>query len=256
MKVLVSGASDIGQKRSQNEDAYSIVNLGSFSTHDILQPQVVENGISLLVVDGMGGSFGGALAAGTIVTEVRAYLRDNQKQTPEELLPAALQSANLACRKIMKEQPKYRRMGAVATIAHILDSQLYICHIGDTRLYLLREGKFSCVTEDQTMVHELLKSGAINEEEAANHKQKNVVSQAIGPLEEPKPYNYQKSLQQGDRILICSDGLHGLLSEEEMCELANANSSLKEIVLDLIAAANARGGDDNITAIVMEVVET
>lgn len=256
MKILIAGDTNIGLKRHKNEDSFSIIHLGDHSKGNIETSIDVKKGMFFLVVDGMGGSAGGDLAAKTVIHRTEAFLKDHPDTPPEEVLQGALESANSSCRKIIENNPDLNGMGAVATLCYLQEKTLYIIHIGDTRLYLLRDGILKCITEDQTLVNELFKSGAINQKEAQNHKQRNLVSQAIGPIESLKPFSYQIQLEQGDRILVCSDGLHGFVPEEEITDILDKNSPLFDITQNLIQKANDKGGYDNITTIVLEIVET
>ncbi|MCB1178741.1 MAG: serine/threonine-protein phosphatase, partial [Leptospiraceae bacterium] len=146
-------------------------------------------------------------------------------------------------------------MGSVATYAYFKQNKIFVSQVGDTRLYLYRNKTLEQITEDQNFVTELVKLGIITKEQAEFHPQRNAVTQAIGAVDEVVPVFHELEVKSGDRLLICSDGLTGMLSDIEIQLILDGSNELNEIVSILIDTANANGGHDNITVILAEFLE-
>lgn len=256
MKLLAAGVTNIGLKRSQNQDAFLIYDrTGKQSFETIPTASKVNLGIFFAVIDGMGGSAGGQVAARTIRHQALVFVENHPELEPLPLLQGVLQAAHEGCQTIIENNSELNQMGAVASFAVFFQNELFLLHIGDTRLYLLREGQFRCLTEDQTLVQDMYKKGEIAREQMQTHRLRNFVSQAIGPNKELQPFSKRIRLNQGDRILACSDGLHGYCLETEIQKILDSNHSLTQINKELIWLANSKGGYDNSTIITFEIVD-
>ncbi len=132
-----------------------------------------------------------------------------------------------------------------------IDDKLVICHVGDSRAYRLRHGEFALLTNDHSWVHEQVTAGFLTEEAARNHPLKNVVTQALGGTSEPRVDVLETELQDGDLFLLCSDGLNSMLTDDEIAGLLEPNGPLQESCERLINAANQRGGNDNISVVLL-----
>ena len=150
---------------------------------------------------------------------------------------------------------KNKGMATTVVIAYVADNQLYIANVGDSRAYVLRDGELNQITEDHTYVNTLLKAGIISEEEAANHENKNMITRAVGADYTIEPDFFQVSIEAGDMILICTDGLYGEVEKSELISRLTEEESMTHICNELVEAANRNGGSDNITMVVLKVTE-
>jgi len=242
--VKFNAKTDIGNIRKVNQDSYLInADLGLF-----------------MVCDGMGGHVGGEVASSICCETVEKYIRQSNlpSSLDQSVFHLALSgSINSASTRIYEEgliNHDLRGMGTTATCAIISGNILHCGHVGDSRLYLIREGFLYLLSTDHSIVFEQLKSGLITAEEAENHRMKNIITRCVGNFEEEYVDCFSVTLQIGDYILISSDGLHGKVKDKEICKIIlqdklNSTESM-------IALAKARGGEDNITAIIVEIGES
>ena len=223
-----------------------------------------------IVADGMGGHAGGEIASGLCVKSIAQFLSDHASAiAPADATPAGetlpkhpdhrlanvlAQAINHASTRIYEralEDPALRGMGTTATVLKIIDDHAYIAHVGDSRCYLMRCGFIYQVTNDHSLVSEQLRAGVITKEEAELHHLRNVITRSVGYQEEEDVDTTAFALEDGDSLLLCSDGLHGKVTD---LELSLKTKSLGiTAVAPLVALANERGGDDNITVIVVHI---
>lgn len=253
MKITAFGMSDVGKVRSNNEDNYVIYDVNSGQIGNIPDPVDIDEGILLLVADGMGGAAAGEIASETVVSVSTQYIKDNFSQKPEDIVPQALIESHLQCHRIIQENPSYNGMGSVATLGFLSDKSLYVGQIGDSRLYLYRNKTLIQITEDQNFVSELVKIGIITPEQAIYHPQRNAVTQAVGAMDAIVPAVNRLDLEPGDKLLFCSDGLNSMVGDIEIQIIVESYTDLEETVQELINTANHNGGYDNITLILAEV---
>lgn len=251
--LRVGYASDIGKSRDHNEDtviAFQGVHLGDDSSGPL--------GF-FVVADGMGGHHAGevasSLAARLVTREVliNIYLSFVLDETPvpdmapiTEILRNAVQNAN---DQVHEQVPGG---GTTLTCALILGRRAYIAHVGDSRAYLLNNSAIKQVTQDHSYVGRLIELGELSPEEAAVHPQRHVLYRAIGQGDNLAIDTYHHSLPSGSRLLLCSDGLSGLVSEQEIRDIIASASTPQEACQRLLEAANDAGGPDNITAVLIE----
>ncbi len=252
VKVESYGMSNVGMKRFQNEDSYLInSDLGLY-----------------IVADGMGGHLGGEYASKLAVKTVEAWIErlisdpdvtqitgvNTQDADIGDQLRHAIQEAS---RRIYQEaisDERYQGMGTT-TVATMLDGHsLYIANVGDSRAYLIRDGNIQQLTEDHSLVSEQIKAGVISEADARGHKLKNIITRSVGYQEDVEIDITIHQVKQDDKILLCSDGLSNLVEDEEIKKTVSDND-LPEACEDLIKLANSRGGDDNITVIILHFDE-
>jgi protein phosphatase len=278
MRVELHAQSDVGRVRQGNEDNFLVLDLesetswtGSEKTpappDGLRRFDVSEKGAVLVVSDGMGGALAGDVASRMAVETVRemlvdedtahneAHQTDGQAEGVAQLpLADAVRNAtgyaNYAIHRKSVEDPRCSGMGATLTAAALSGDTVELLQVGDSRAYLLRGGEIKLVTKDQSLVQQLVDVGQITEEDAETHMFRNVILQALGAQSELSPVHSRVKLQRGDILLLCSDGLSGKLRAEEMRDLvAEAGDDLSEACRRLIAEANARGGEDNITVV-------
>ncbi len=253
MKVVAYGSTDVGRIRENNEDNFLILDVYSQKTGNIHTPISTDTGIFLVVADGMGGAAAGETASLQVI-EASFYCAIQNGLTPFETNLASILEAQRRCLEIVKQNPKLIGMGSVGTFVYIKENIAYISQIGDTRLYLYRNKNLEQITEDQNFVSELVRLGIITEEQAAFHPQRNAVTQAIGAIDEIEPKHQKLEIQPNDILLLCSDGLTGMVSDIEIQLILGSSESLEDIPSILIDTANTNGGHDNITVVVAKIV--
>jgi len=245
----VGWATDVGRLRDHNEDTALVVTAAQDGDSPFPSFEL------LVLADGMGGHRAGEMAS-SVAARRAAYHITRQSYLPSlldrqgdanrpaltEVLINAVQSAN---RAVSEEAPG---SGTTLTCALILGSQAYIAHVGDSRAYVLTEGGLEQVTQDHSVADRLVDLGQITPAEAAVHPQKNVLYRAVGQSTALEVDTHVRKIGPGDYLLLCSDGLWGLISETDIVGLIRGASSLQEACEDLVIAANEAGGRDNITA--------
>jgi serine/threonine protein phosphatase PrpC len=242
---------DVGQERTLNEDSLVTVEL-SLSLQSISQPLGV-----FAVADGMGGHSAGEIASGTIVNTIarRALTLDPlQPTSPEERkiwLKDSVEAANKAVFDLRKSAGT--DMGSTLVVALLDGVQATLAHAGDSRIYLVNEQKIQQLTTDHSLVERLIATGQITREEARNHPQRNVVYRTIGDKLNMEVEISSHTLAPGDSLLLCSDGLSGMVEDRYLQKIILDAACPQDACERLIAAANAAGGEDNITAIVIEL---
>ncbi len=234
---LASGLlTDVGRQRSINQDAGLILDL--------------PRGGLFAVADGMGGHAAGELAANLALDTLGSSFMNGRGAAPERLAEA-VQEANLAV--LRSAVGEYVGMGTTLVAMVIDRAAALIAHVGDSRAYLLRGGELHRLTEDHSWVAEQVRLGHLTEEEARNHQWRSVVSNALGGEERVRLELYGLPLRQGDRLLLCSDGLSGVIEEAELYAVMAGQPDPDVAVRQLIDLSNAEGGPDNITAIVIDI---
>ena len=245
--IEVSSQSDIGCVRQNNEDSF-----GYWEPED--DQQFVRKGRLAIVADGMGGYEGGQEASRLAVETVMAVYRDFGGDDPQVALIEGLQAAHEQIRRYSFAHPELRGMGTTCTAAAIVQEALYYVHVGDTRLYLIRDGQITRVTRDHSYVGRLVEAGMISAEEAEHHPQRNILTAALGTnpdliMDSP---GQPEPLRSEDAIVICCDGLWGLVHDREILE-AVENNSAEQAGRKLIELARERGGPDNITVEILRL---
>ena len=229
--MYFAGKTDKGKVRDNNEDFF------------------FAGGKLLVIADGMGGHNAGEVASKMAVDTVVSLL-ENAEGDYEKLLIESIAEAN----KNVFEMASGEREGMGTTIdIGICDSgKLYLGHVGDSRVYVIRNNAAVKITEDHSYVEMLLKKGEITPEEAENYPMKNMITRAIGVGKEVEGDFYEFSLEAGDKILFCTDGLTNMVSDEEIADIVGKSESAEKAASALVERANAAGGKDNITVIVAE----
>lgn len=228
-----AGCTDVGKVRDENEDAY-------WATSTLLA-----------VADGMGGHDAGDLAAAAAIAKVRKCLAPPLRR-PRATLAKTFALANAEIRRVGSEMD-HERMGTTLTVAVIRDKIAWIGHVGDSRAYLLRNGKLRQLTQDHSLVAELVRTGQIAPDKARLHPKRNVITRAVGSDKKVEPDIFSLPMLPGDRLILCSDGLTGGVDDRTIAELASPTHQAEDAAQQLIAAANNAGGTDNITVVIGDI---
>lgn len=240
----------IGHVRDINEDTYAVLHGNETS------------GSLAVVCDGMGGAAGGEIAS-RIVCEtfydfpvfcdgIKPFNAGSNRKRLERLI----QVANDKIRDFVRHHPRYNGMGTTVSVLLLLEDKIVVAHVGDSRIYRLRNGKLSRLTKDQTLRDHLLQTGRISPSEAFGHPSRNILMQAVGASDHLGCIQSQvDDLAGGDVFLICSDGLSDLVRDDQIQETL-LTQSFDQVCGDLVQLALVRGGTDNVTVIAAEVTET
>jgi protein phosphatase len=268
MQVELHAKSDVGRVRRGNEDNFLLLDLagartwsgsdGAENPADMRQFAIGEQGLVLVVSDGMGGALAGDVASRMAIEAVRDVLMgenaDGGGCKPGSELVDCLKQATMQANQNIHykslEDSRCSGMGATLTGAAIRDDKLDLVQVGDSRAYVMRGEQIRLATKDQSLVQQLVDVGQISEEEAETHMFRNVILQALGAQTELTPATARIQIRQGDLLLLCSDGLSGKLRNEEIRQIvADSGADLAAACQALVAEANHRGGEDNITVV-------
>jgi len=247
--VELASLTDVGCHREKNEDSYAYWEAADDTSFSAL-------GRLAIVADGMGGHEGGQIASRMAVeTFPNAYAASSDPD-PQKRLLGALNEAHRRIQQRAKEDLRLSSMGTTCTAFALVNARLYFVHVGDSRLYLLREGKLRILTRDHTLIGRLLENGLIRPEQAHDHPQKHVLTSALGvPNNQDMEIDFSAGplpVQKGDVLMICTDGLWGQLDSDEI-EQALGSQSPEATCRSLVQLAKDRGGPDNITLQVLRI---
>lgn len=257
MQLRLFGRTDVGQIREHNEDNFLVANLAT-GVRGLMEenraPQVGSAGMLLGVCDGMGGAAAGEVASQMAVDMIYEQMSaEGPAATRDELARRLVQAIEHAGAHIFSEarsDRSRRGMGTTSTIAAFLDERVFVGQVGDSRAYLLRGGKLVQLSRDQSLVNQLIEAGQLTEEEAETFEHNNIILQALGTAESVQVDLTYVDLCKGDVLMMCSDGLSGMIRADEIREvLINAPEPI-DACRELTDRANAAGGHDNITVIV------
>jgi protein phosphatase len=249
LRIEVAGETNVGMKRNHNEDNFS----------------VLEDSGLYIVADGMGGHASGEVASKMAVDALQEfftatandpertwpYKMDRSKGYEENRLITGIKLANLRIYESAQRDARQRGMGTTIVTVFAVESGVYIAHVGDSRVYRIRDKKIEQLTEDHSLLNDYIKMKRLTAEEIANFPHKNVIVRALGMKDTVKVDSRFEQPQEDDIILLCSDGLSGPVSDDEMLELATSTGDLKANAAKLIERANANGGPDNITCVLV-----
>ena len=225
-----AGTTDAGRKRRRNEDAY------------VLQPPLFA------VADGMGGAQAGEVASRLTVDVFREFHEADELE-PEERVTAIIQEANRRIYERAREDTQASGMGTTVTAALVGEESVSIGHVGDSRAYRLRGGRLEQLTDDHSLVADLVRGGRLTPEEADVHPQRSVITRALGTDAKVDVDAFTLEVQPGDVILLCSDGLTTMVTDEEIVAIVREAKNLEHAARQLVKAANRRGGEDNVTVV-------
>ena len=269
VRAFVCGCTDQGRRRRTNQDRFLVVDLSAEGAGALLEGggeppdfvgtvefQVGEFGGLVLVADGMGGAAGGEVASAMAAEIIHETLsRDwvgHASRNPDDFarhLVRAVEGASRAINVHARNHIELRGMGTTSTLVGILGDILYLAQVGDSRAYLVRAGKGTQITRDQSVVQTMMEAGTLTEEQAERSPHGNLILQALGTHPELDVDLTHQALRRGDVLLVCSDGLSGLVRGPEMAEIVNRGKDLQTAGEELVALANDRGGPDNVTVV-------
>jgi len=247
LRLDVAQLTDVGRKREHNED-----NMAYVIPKD---PQVMTNkGALFIVADGMGGHAAGEVASEIAVDTVsNVFYQDDSEDVAVSLL-LAIKRANVAIHQRAAENMSRSGMGTTCVTAVLRGDMAYIANVGDSRAYMIRGGQVKQVSQDHSWVAEQVRAGILTEDQARTHAQRNVITRCLGTQADVEVDVFTEPLQEGDSLILCTDGLSGLVSENDLQSIVNQFVP-QESVYHLVERANENGGPDNITAIVVRVQE-
>jgi protein phosphatase len=258
--VQYCGRSDVGLVREHNEDNFLVADLTAGRRGidgALVSTAVGERGLVLAVCDGMGGAAAGEVASQMAVDTIYEMLLQGDPPRDRDAfarrLVRAIEVAGARIFQAAKADRTRRGMGTTATVAGLIDEVLFVGQVGDSRAYVLRGDQFALITKDQSLVNQLIEAGHLTEEEAEAFEHSNIILQALGTTEEVAVDLTFLELRRGDRLLLCSDGLSGLVQSDVIKDVLQRTKDLPQAAQQLIEMANAGGGHDNITVVLAEV---
>lgn len=240
LTIRYAAATDTGRLRDLNEDAWL-----TDERHGLF-----------VVADGMGGHQAGEVASALALEAFSSALRESLGATSQEIrqsLKQAIAAANAAVADASRRNEKYAGMGTTLTAAVITGRTLYLSHIGDSRAYLVRDDGMTQLTEDHTLLHEMVARGEVEPEEARFHPLRNVITRALGTFSTVQADIAIHELQAGDQILLCTDGLTSMVEDDRVVAAVREEKDLEAVANRLIREANEAGGEDNITIVLIAV---
>jgi len=234
------GMKDIGKCREINQD------------YIFVSEKPVGNLPNLfLVADGMGGHKAGDLASEYTVAKVQEAVSSSMQTIPYQILKGAFQYANQRLLEKAGESENYTGMGTTLVAATVKGEEVYIVNVGDSRLYKIGD-RIEQITEDHSLVEEMVRMGEISREQARNHPDKNIITKAIGVSDNVEPDYFDTELRKGECLLMCSDGLSNMVPDQQIKEIVDMRTDLESCARELIRAANHNGGRDNIAVVLIE----
>ncbi len=259
IQLKLFGRTDVGQIREHNEDNFLISDLTTRSRSlrkEDREPVVGVCGNLFAVCDGMGGAAAGEIASQMAVDLIFELMATGDPvQNRDDLarnMVRAVEQAGLRIYEEARADRTRRGMGTTSTVATLMDSRLFLAQVGDSRAYVLRGEQFVQVTRDQSLVNQLIEAGQLTEEEAETFEHNNIILQALGTSETVQVDLTYVDLRDGDILLMCSDGLSGMIRDSELREVLDAVAEPIDACRELTERANAAGGHDNITVLVVK----
>lgn len=231
---------DIGRRRQLNQD-YVYASDEAVGILDNL----------FIVADGMGGHNAGDFASKYTVETVVREIKNSVETKPLRILGKAIRVANELIRERAKEDSRLYGMGTTVVVAFIKDHQIEVANVGDSRLYIIGSDGIRQITRDHSLVEEMVRMGGMSPEAARNHPDKNIITRAVGARDSVEVDFFSEELKSDDYVLMCSDGLTNMLTDEEIFNIVRGGDDLRNIAKDLIDAANANGGKDNIGVVLI-----
>lgn len=243
--MIVSAKTDIGMKRSTNQDSFSYGQLDSGAV------------TWAVVCDGMGGMAAGNIASSTAVEVISGSFENNlspksSASVVRNLLKSSIESANARVHNMAFEKEEYRGMGTTVVAVVVIKGVAYIAHAGDSRMYFYSNNQLTQITTDHSVVQTLIEKGQLTEQEAKNHPNKNVITRALGVNSYIDIDFEEIEVSQGDSLLLCTDGLTNCI-DDELIKLATSDNDFPTLAERLVELANQNGGYDNITAVAVKI---
>jgi protein phosphatase len=262
VRVSVFGKTDLGLTRDHNEDTFLVADLSAGNASlqpDVRNHEVGPRGSLFMVADGMGGAAAGEVASAMAAEVIYGHLSTTWTQDEDVTaarfafrMKEAVELANQRIYLYAREHPDVRGMGTTVTAAGVFGDELYLTQIGDSRGYLIRNGTAFQLTRDQSLTQRLVDAGELTPEEAEQSERRNIILQALGPDPRVKVDLSHERLRRGDTLILCSDGLSGVVRREELAQIVQSSPDLPTLCSALIDLANERGGPDNVTVVAVQ----
>jgi serine/threonine protein phosphatase PrpC len=267
VRVVAAGLSHKGNVREDNQDHYLVARVGrSLDTLVTSLPEgevperFDETGFALMVADGMGGAAAGEVASRVaistlvnIVLDVPDWIMKLDERVADKLISRAVtyyRKVDTTLADLVKADPELQGMGTTMTVGYSIGRDMFVSHVGDSRAYLFRDNKLKQLTRDHTHVQELVEAGMITREEAATHRLRHVLTNAIGGRDREIDVDVQRvRLQDGDRLLFCSDGLTEVVRDDDIADVLGRSKAPEVVCRSLVDLALERGGPDNVTVV-------
>ena len=236
---------DKGIRRSNNEDACFVM----------IKEKV------FIIADGVGGNNSGEIASRTAVNEVAKYIEEHPldkikgSKAIEEYFNQCIKEVNFKVLELSQKFEQNKGMATTLVVAYLHKKKFYVFNVGDSRAYIFKKNQLSQITVDHTYVNTLIKAGLISEEEAETHENKNMITRAIGADYDVEVDSFELKVNADDIVLMCTDGLYGEVSEEQIIDILNKGTVMGDVCNLLIDKANDSGGNDNITIICLKIME-
>ena len=239
--MRATAITDIGKTRAVNQDYIyaSVEGVGCL-------PNL------FIVADGMGGHKAGDTASRYTVETIKELIAESEETDALSVISEAVKSVNTLLIKKARESEDYQGMGTTLVIASIFGNVLRVANVGDSRLYVI-DDEITQITRDHSLVEEMVLAGQLSRSEARTHAKKNVITRAIGGEEEVEPEMFSVDLKENSKILMCSDGLTNMLEDDEIMRIVKNSPDIEEAAAVLIDRANANGGKDNISVVIVEL---
>ena len=241
--MKVKALTDIGLIRKKNQDSF-------FLSENQDLPLFI-------IADGMGGHKGGEVASSDAINIINKIFIENKEilineKNIKDVIHKSIEKANKDIYKKSLEFKEYKGMGTTVSLCYIFQDHVFIGHVGDSRIYKIENEDIAQITEDHSLVNELIKKGEITKEEAYNHPQKNMITRAVGTSYDLEIDLEEFKYKKDDKILLCTDGVFNMLHDFEILEIIKNNIFISEAIDELISRAKKNGGLDNITAIIIQ----
>ncbi len=240
--MKLSAHTDTGRVRSSNQDSYAV-------------GELPDGGAWAVVCDGMGGYAGGNIASSVAVDVISENIKENFRGTMslssvKNMLTGAIDSANASILRRAAKDEKLKGMGTTVVVVVCYGGNAVVSHVGDSRCYLISDGNLTQITRDHSLVQELVDAGCITDAEAHTHPNKNIITRALGIADTVEIDFSQVKFDEGDMLLLCTDGLTNHVSDEEITKCIS-DGHISDYSAGLVSLANDNGGTDNITAVII-----
>ncbi|HPM02815.1 MAG TPA: Stp1/IreP family PP2C-type Ser/Thr phosphatase [Candidatus Cloacimonadota bacterium] len=239
MILEIGNMTHMGMVREKNQDYY-----GTYDT---------VNGKLVIVCDGMGGYQGGEIASQLAVETVKQVISSEMTDNIHHLILSALHRAHQVIKEKQGEDSALSDMGTTIVMLLVKEHQFWFAHVGDSRIYLLRQGELQRLNKDHSLVQQMIDGGLISEEQARSHPKKNIITRALGAKDGTPDVSGPYSVFQGDKFLLCTDGMYGYFNDSEIQEILKRET--QNACSEFVSISNQRGGDDNITVQIVNVVK-
>ena len=237
----IFSGTDVGQRRKINQDYVFASELPVGKLPNLF-----------IVADGMGGHNAGDFASRFVANTVKELIENSAESEPIPLIESAIRKSNALLREEASKKVELWGMGTTIVVATIIDGVVYVANVGDSRLYLIEPSGMKQITLDHSLVEEMVRMGQLTKEEARIHPDKNIITRAVGAGATVQVDFFVVDIHQGDKLLMCSDGLTNMVEDWEILKIADGDGTVEERAWELIRVANDHGGKDNIAVILIE----